>query len=41
MDAIPITTLDTRPSAPPFNPFVPGAVPAVSDVWVLMLPPAW
>ena len=41
VDAIPITTLDTRPSAPPFSPLVPGAVPAVSDVWVLMLPPAW
>ena len=32
MDAMPITTLDTRPSAPPFRPFVPGAVPG-SDVW--------
>ena len=35
---MPITTLDSRPSAPPFRPFVPGAVPGpdVSVLWVLM-----
>ena len=41
MDAMPITTLETRPNAPPFNPFDPGALPVVLDVSVLMLPPGW